>query len=129
MGTMTMAATAGQFAKLQAQKQYHNNHPDNYYDRVSDYNHRKDFQSLYLETKISFSNNILSLWVVTLESTHDIFSIMRKMISKTSSIINKKMEILFFLVTRFPNFILLTELYQLSPNKMKTYLISLTADL
>ena len=129
MGTMTMAVTAGQFAKLQAQKQYHNNHPDNYYDRVSDYNDRKDFQSLYLETKISFSNNILRLWVVTLESTHDIFSIMRKMISKTSYIINQKMEILFFLVTRFPNFILLTELYQLSPNKMKTYLISLTADL
>ena len=61
MGTMTMAVTAGQFAKLQAQKQYNNNRPDNYYDRVSDYNDRKDFQSLYLETKISFSNNILRL--------------------------------------------------------------------
>ena len=57
MGTMSMAVTAGQFAKRQA----HNNPPDNYYDRVSDYNDRKDFQSLYLETKISFSKNILSL--------------------------------------------------------------------
>jgi len=52
MGTMSMAVTAGQFAKLQAQKQYHNNHPDNYYDRVSDYNDSYKVPKFYTSNRI-----------------------------------------------------------------------------
>lgn len=53
MGTMSLAVTAGHFAKLQAQKHKYSHRPDNYFDRVSNYKDRKgfkDFQSSFINS-------------------------------------------------------------------------------
>ena len=48
---MNVAVTAGHFAKLQAQKHKYKQRPDNYYDRVSDYNNRKGFKDFQFLSK------------------------------------------------------------------------------